>query len=115
MFSLIVVVATACSSGSGPVQHPPGGHDPPPRDGGTVTPALTDRECEELVAHAIELRIAELRATTPAERLPTDAETTALRAELLRADPGCRTLAPASYRCAMAAKTTSELAACAHG
>lgn len=80
-----------------------------------MTPALSERECEDLVAHAIEVRVAELRATTPAERLPTDAETTALRAELLRADPGCRSLAAASYRCAMAAVTSAELAACGRG
>jgi hypothetical protein len=112
---VLLVLAGACSSGTGPIQHRPSGGSTtaPARDAGPIaTPALTDRDCEALVAHAIDVRIAELRATTPPERLPTDAETSALRAELLRTDPGCKTLAPASYRCAMAARTSADIAAC---
>lgn len=72
----------------------------------------TDAECDQLVAHALELQLAELRATKPADQLPDATEVDQLRAELRAADPGCKDLSRDAYRCAIAAKTLAELAGC---
>ncbi len=76
-----------------------------------VAAGPTEHECDELIAHVIELRVAELRMTTAPERMPTDAELAQLRTEL-RADPGCRALPIDRYRCVIAAKTLADVAAC---
>jgi hypothetical protein len=85
-----------------------------PTDGGVtvvVPTGSTERECAEVVDHAIALHLAELRAQKPADQLPNDAEVAKLAAEL-RAEPGCRTLTRDGYRCGLAAKSLSELEAC---
>ena len=76
--------------------------------------APSDRECEQLIAHAVELRVGELRATKPAQ-VPSDADQDAARRDItasLGAD--CRRISRATYACAVAAKTTAELVGCDH-
>jgi hypothetical protein len=111
-------LVAACGSGSaaGP-QRPPGpGHapgEPAPPGATTVAPAPTERECDDLIAHAVALRVAELRQTLPPEQVPTEAEQAALRAELrgkLLAD--CRGGSRRGYDCAIAAGTLVELGGC---
>jgi hypothetical protein len=121
-----LLLAVACSGGSGSgsggggggPQRPPGPGGPPP-DNGTTAPldgaagAPTERECDALVAHAIALRVAELKQTLPAEQVPTDAEQAALGAELrgqFLAD--CRRGTRRGYDCAIAANTLAELGGC---
>jgi hypothetical protein len=115
--SLALALALACSSSSssGARQRPPGpGHTP---DGAPPPPpvaaAPTERECDDLIAHAIALRVAELRQTLPPEQVPTEAEQAALGAELrtqFLAD--CRKGTRRGYDCAIAAKTLAELGGC---
>ena len=75
--------------------------------------AASERECDELIAHAIALRAAELAQTLPPDRIPTDAEQAALRAELrgtLLAE--CRGGTRPGYDCAIASRSLAELAGC---
>jgi hypothetical protein len=104
------LVVAACSSGSSTPGHP----QPPPatRDAGALTPAGPgERECDELITHAVALGIDE-QAGRPAPRA-TEADHEAVRRalhdELLS---GCRTLSRAAFRCAIAATTLAELAGC---
>ena len=101
----------ACSSATGPIKQPTGSGSPVAHDAAPTASGPTERECDDLIAHVIELRLTELRPATPLERMPTEPELNQLRAEL-RADPGCRALPIERYRCAIAAKATTELAAC---
>lgn len=77
----------------------------------TAEPSPTDRECDDLVAHAITLHIVDIRAKTTAQQHPRAEDIARLTAEL-RNDPGCRSLSRAAYRCAIAAKSLATLAAC---
>jgi hypothetical protein len=106
------LVLFACS-GHGPSEpaHPHGSATPSDAGVAIVAPQLGDRECSEVVDHAIALHLAELRAHKPADQLPTDADVAKLAAEL-RAEPGCRTLTRDGYRCGVAAKSLAELEGC---
>lgn len=90
---------------------PHAGSATPDAGAAPVATGPTERECDALIDHAIELHLAELRQAQPADRLPTDAELATLRGEL-RADPGCRALAGDAYRCGMAARSLAELSTC---
>jgi hypothetical protein len=108
-----VSLALACSSGSGRPRPPPPppALDAPPPPAAAATP--TERECEGLIAHAIALRVAELRQTLPPEQVPTEAEQAALGAELRgRFLADCRGGTRRGYDCAIAAKTLAELGGC---
>jgi hypothetical protein len=100
----------ACSSGSSPPGHPR--PLPPPRDAGPPAPAGPgERECDELITHAVVLGIDE-QAGRPEPRA-TEADHEAIRRalhdELLA---GCRTLTRDAFRCAIAATSLTELAGC---
>jgi len=95
---------------------------PPPHGSGHVgtapdaapsvaTNSPDERECHALVAHAVGLEVARIKATKPPDKQPTDAEIAALTTEL-QADPGCRTLSRPAYDCAMAARSLADLEAC---
>ncbi|HSK04688.1 MAG TPA: hypothetical protein VK932_25735 [Kofleriaceae bacterium] len=107
-------LALACSSGGG--GGPPRPPAPPPTpDAAPALPAAgpTERECEDLIAHAIALRAAELARTLPPEQVPAEAERAALAAELRGAFlADCRHGTRRGYDCAIAAKTLAELAGC---
>jgi len=101
----------ACSSGSNPPEHPqplPAAHDaaPPARAG------PGERECDELITHAVALGIDE-QAGRPAEQRATEADHEAVRRKLHEDFmSGCRTLPHDAFRCAIAATTLAELAGC---
>jgi hypothetical protein len=97
----------ACSSGTA-------SHDPlPPRPTGDPPPAQsapTERECDELITHAVALGIDE-RAARPERTTQADHE--AIRRKLHEEFvTGCRALSRDALACALAARTLSELAAC---
>ena len=107
------LLAFACSGGA--IAPPP---TPPTRaPSGDATPATagaSERECDELITHAVKLGIDE-RARQPGGDPP---ETTAADHEALRRKlhedfmADCRTLPHDAIRCAVAATTLAELARC---
>ena len=93
----------ACSSGRAAPEHPQ--PLPAARDAGPPAPAgPSERECDELITHAVALGI---------EQRSTEADHEAVRRKL-RDDfmAGCRTLPRDALRCAVAASTLDELAGC---
>jgi len=107
----VVSLALACSSSGGRPRPPP--PRPTPDASPPAAAAPTERECEDLIAHAIALRVAELAQALPPEQVPTEAEQAALRTELrgqLLAD--CQHGTRRGYDCAIAAKTLAELGGC---
>ena len=101
----------ACSGGAvappQPPQQPPRHDRAPP-----VEPAPSERECDELITHAVALGIDD-EAARAVEPRTTEADHEAVRRGL-HDDfaAGCRTLPRAAYRCALAATTLAELAGC---
>lgn len=109
----LVSATTACSSGGGRARPPGGGGSAVPDAGPPVAAAPSERECDDLIAHAIALRTAELARTLPADQLPTEAEQAALRAELRTTFlPECRGGTRAGYACAIAATTLADFQRC---
>lgn len=114
-FLSLALACSGSSSSSSTRQRPPGpghaheGAKPPP----AAAPAPTERECDELIAHAIALRVAELRQSLPPEQVPTEAEQAALAAELRSQHlADCRSGTRRGYDCALAAKSLAELGGC---
>jgi hypothetical protein len=108
--SLVWLVFAACGGATTPTSpphHPAGSDQLPPTASGP-----SERECDELIGHAVALGIDE-HATRPADRRPTDADRDTVRASL-GADfaPECRKLSREGYRCAIAARTLADLGAC---
>ena len=98
----------ACSSGAGATAHPrPAGPEP-----ASVQPPPSERECDELITHAVVLGIDE-QASRPAEPQATAADHEAIR-RALHEDfmAGCRALPRDAYRCAITAPTLAALSAC---
>ena len=94
----------ACGSGSGtPPQHPQGSASG--NETRTVADLPSERECDDLIEHVIQLQVAERRDK------PSDAELAQLRTEL-HGDASCRKLSRDRYRCAMGAKTSADYQAC---
>ncbi|MBX3156832.1 MAG: hypothetical protein KF773_12610 [Deltaproteobacteria bacterium] len=109
----LAAVLLACSSGQNSRPHVPSGSGAtvpadaaPPVAGGP-----TERECDDLVAHVVELHLAELRRTVPTDQLPTEAELAQTRADLA-ADGGCRALGREELACALAATSLTDVEAC---
>ena len=70
----------------------------------------SERECDELITHAVALGI---REQAGAEPRATEADHEAIRRRLHEDFmAGCRALPRDAYRCAMAAASLPELAAC---
>ncbi|MDQ3368732.1 MAG: hypothetical protein M3680_25160 [Myxococcota bacterium] len=110
--SLIVIAISACSAHPPPRRSPDQGPTET-ADRARAQPGPTDRECDDLFAHAIAIRIAEQRRTLPPDQVPTEAEQATLRAEL-RAGylESCRAGSRGGLQCGLVAKTLDELAAC---
>lgn len=108
--ALGIALAAACSSsGARPAPPPAGGSSAAPPAG----EALSERECDEVIAHAVALRVGELAQTLPPEQLPTEAEQATMRAELRTTFLApCRSGTRAGYACAIAATSIREFAAC---
>ena len=104
------LVVVACSSGTAPrgqLPPPPPGETPPAHAGGP-----TERECDELITHAVALGIDE-RAARASEPRTTEADHEAIRRKLHEEFmTGCHQLSRDAYACAIAARTLSELSAC---
>jgi len=104
------LVVAACSSGSTAPEHPQ--PLPAPRDAGLAAQAGPgERECDELITHAVMLGIDE-QAARPEPRA-TEADHEAVRRTLHdELMSGCRALPRDAFRCAIAATTLAELAGC---
>ena len=106
------LVVAACSSSAAPPTRPTA-----PTDSGSGQPeeltagAPTERECEQLVAHAVALGAAE-RTGRPPDQLSTEADQEQLKTRLRPFIDECRALPRDSYRCVIAATALAELAAC---
>lgn len=107
MRRLVWVVLVACSGPRAETPHPK--HDeiaqaePPTR-------GPDDRECDALIAHAIELRVREL---PPDARAPTAADRETSAGELRAAfGPDCHKLPRTTVQCALAAETTAAMTSC---
>lgn len=103
----------ACSSHTGKPTPPPGSNPPPPDAGALATPpGPSERDCVDLVAHAVEIYVAEVKQTKPTQ-VPTGDEIAKIEADLRgQFLAGCRASTLEGHRCAMAATTTAELATC---
>jgi len=102
----LVLLIVACSSGN-PV-HP----TPDPGHGSAAERPIDDGDCHALVAHAIDLRIAEQRAA-PDAGVATDADQQQVRDQVTQAlGAECHGLSREAFRCAIAATTTTALVAC---
>jgi hypothetical protein len=110
--TLLLAVLVACGGRQSTPSHPSAGSGAG-ADTGSGPPS--ERECAELIAHALDLAAAERRAAKPDEAL-TDDERRALDGET-RADlgPGCRSLTRARYACAMAVTNLQAIDRCASG
>ena len=104
------LAVAACSSGSTAAEHPQ--PPPAPRDAGVPAPTgPEERECDELITHAVVLGIDE-QAGRPEPRA-TEADHEAIRRALHdELMPGCLTLPRDAFRCAIATTTLAELAGC---
>ena len=108
---IVWLFVAACASGATPPEHPQ--PLPPARDAGLPAPAGPgERECDELITHAVALGIDE-QAARPAAQRTTEADHEAVRRKLHEDFmTGCRTLPNDVFRCAAAAPTLAELVAC---
>jgi len=105
-------VVAACSSSAAPPTRPTGPTGSGAADTGAPTAvAPTERECEQLVAHAVSLGAAE-RTGRPPDQLATETDQDQLRTRLRPFVDECRGLSREGYRCAAQAATLAELAAC---
>lgn len=109
-WSLWLVVA-ACSSSAAPPARPTSPGNGSGEPGEPIAAAPTERECEQLVAHAVALGAAE-RTGRPPDQLSTEADQEQLKIRLRPFVDECRALPRDSYRCAIAATALAELAAC---
>ena len=101
----------ACSSSGTAPEHPQ--PPQPARDAGIAVPVgPSERECDELITHAVMLGIDEQAARSTGPHA-TEADHEAVRRKL-HDDfmAGCRTLPRDAFGCAIAATTLAALAAC---
>ena len=119
----IAVVLSACSSPSAPTAPPrpatvdaaaEAGGDAGP-EGATAAPApapVTDEECGRYVDHVLAVGLDAMRATKPADLIPTPEQVAESRGRLLASQP-CKELPRAAWACALAARDQAALYACA--
>jgi hypothetical protein len=73
----------------------------------------TEAECGALIDHVVDVGIEHQRRTKKPEEVPTDEQVAQIRGEMRTAmTPECLKLDRASFRCAMAATTDTELGVC---
>ena len=103
----------ACSSHTGKPTPKPGSNTPLPDAGAVATPqGPSERDCLDLVAHAVEIYVAEVKQAKPAQ-VPTADETAKIEADLRgQYLAECRASTLEGHRCAMAATAIAELATC---
>jgi hypothetical protein len=108
VYRLAWLLAAACSSAATAPQRParPAPAAPPP-----AVIAPSERDCDELITHAVALGIAD-EASRPGPH-STEADHEAIRRALRdQFAPGCLQLPRDQIRCAIAAPTLASLAAC---
>lgn len=106
------LVVAACSSSAAPPTRPTGPTGTGSGEAGEVAgTGPTERECEQLVAHAVALGAAE-RTGRPPDQLSTEADQDQLTIRLHPFIDECRALSRDSYRCAITATALADLAAC---
>ncbi len=111
MRSSLLALLVACSSHTSEPKKP-NGSGSPPADAAVAVPGPSERECNDLFAHAIELQLADSRQTKPAQ-VPTADEVAKLQTELRdQYLVECRASTLERYRCAMVATTLADLATC---
>ncbi|MBP8810896.1 MAG: hypothetical protein KBG48_26305 [Kofleriaceae bacterium] len=119
----IAVVLSACSAPSAPTTPPrPATVDAAVEaeaDAGpavaVVAPApapVTDEECGRYVDHVLAVGLDAMRATKPADLIPTPEQVAESRGRLLASRP-CKELPRAAWACALAARDQAALYACA--
>ena len=111
MRHICLLLVVACSSRTGEPERPRGSGAASRDADVAVDPGPSERECADLIGHAIAIKMTELAATKPAEQLPTEADLATLTSEL-RGDAGCRALSRDGYRCAIQAATLADLEGC---
>jgi hypothetical protein len=105
----LVLIVGACSSRPGAPPKPPTGSAAPLDAPAPSANGPSERECDELFAHAIAIKIADQRQRLPPAQVPTEAEQAALRGPFV-AD--CRAGTRTDQQCGIAAQTLAELDAC---
>ncbi|MGE0549381.1 MAG: hypothetical protein AB7O24_05070 [Kofleriaceae bacterium] len=107
---LIWIAVASCSSGTTTPSKP--APDRSPRDAGTIAAAPpSQRECEALAGHAIELATNERRDDPPT----TATEREQARGKLRAYVDECMTLPRERFDCALAARSLDQLTACSGG
>jgi hypothetical protein len=109
---LLAVIIAACGGGHSAPTHPHASAGAHP-DAVAQAGVPDDHECDELIAHAIDLAVSERHAAKPTDPAPSDDDRHAIEHDV-RAQLGaaCHTLPRAHYSCAMAASTLDALDAC---
>lgn len=125
---LVLAVAAACGGGGGgkgggtTTTGGPATGGATATDGASTSSTATDgrplerADCLRLLDRYLELELAELRATRPAEEIPTDEQVAAIRADMEKEDlAGCIGQPRAPFECAMRADSKAALRACFAG
>jgi hypothetical protein len=106
-----LVFAVACSSGASTPTHPTKPTPTGVPDAGVAAgTAPSDKECEQLIAHVVDLTLRE-RVPAP-EPAPTAAEAQNIDEPLRAFATECTTLSREAYRCGIEATTVAALTAC---
>jgi|JI10StandDraft_1071094.scaffolds.fasta_scaffold07516_1 hypothetical protein len=121
----IAVVLSACSAPSAPTTPPrpatvDAGGEAEADAGPAVAVAVvapmpapvTDEECGRYVDHVLAVGLDAMRATKPADLIPTPEQVAESRGRLLASRP-CKELPRAAWACALAARDQAALYACA--
>jgi len=107
----LAVAFLACSSHTSEPKKP-NGSATPVFDAAVATPGPGEQDCADLFAHAIELTVAEVKKTTPAQA-PTADDVAKLSIEVRdQYLSSCRAGTVDGHRCAMASTTLGDLSAC---
>ena len=116
MIRLLALACLAVACGGAPAARRPtpprAAPSPAPNEASTPSRA----ECDQLIAHALALGVADQRAQLPPDRAATEPQQAQIAAELRdRFGDDCLHLSRTTVRCALAAATSDALAACDAG
>lgn len=110
---LLAVLIAACGGGHSAPSRPVASAGAHPAAPAAQAASPDARECDELIAHAVDLAAAERRSAKPAEPAPTDDDRHAVERDVrAQLAAGCTSLPRAHYACAMQATTLDALTAC---
>jgi hypothetical protein len=103
----ILWLLVACSGQPKGEPHRPHGSSAP--DAAVAEAGPSEKECEALIAHVIELGAADAKSDPPPTADERKTATSELSPQLI---PGCRASTRAGYRCAMDAKSLGDVDGC---